>query len=128
MNSAETNSMPATTKTDSMSKVTPPPFYDSTVPSDSLNEKLNGLNTIPQGGEELLSGNDVTPLDMYSTRDNAGAKPKANSSNYGIDEFSGTFSYTAPIEFPAGRQNLGPIFSLNYNHQRATIGSMAGYG
>jgi RHS repeat-associated protein len=95
--------------------------------SDSLNQTLNGLNTSPIGGEELLSGNDVVPLDMYSTRDNVGAKPKV-STNYGIDEFSGTFSYTVPIEFPQGRQNLSPIFSLNYNHQRSTIGTMTGYG
>ncbi len=95
--------------------------------SDSLSQALQGLDTIPDGGITEINANEPVPLDMYSTRDNAGAKPKVGS-NYGIDDFSGTFSYTAPIEFPAGRQNLSPIFSLNYNHQRAAIGSVTGFG
>ncbi|PIS04710.1 MAG: hypothetical protein COT81_04980, partial [Candidatus Buchananbacteria bacterium CG10_big_fil_rev_8_21_14_0_10_42_9] len=59
--------------------------------------------------------------------DNAGLTPR-NSGNFGVDELTGTFSFTYPITFPPGRAGMQPNLALQYNHQLKNVGSMVGYG
>ena len=76
----------------------------------------------------LLDNEDQTPLDMYANRDNAGLKPEKQSGEYNVDQFTGLFSYNYPLQIPAGRANLQPSVSLQYNHRQTNLGSMIGVG
>src|SRR3989339_2057701 len=76
----------------------------------------------------LLDAPGVTPLDMYDNRDNAGKKPSDQVGQYNVDEFTGLFSYSYPLQIPTGRNNLQPTVNLQYNHRQQNLGSFVGFG
>lgn len=76
----------------------------------------------------LTTGDENVPSGTYDNRDNSGAQPSEQIGKYSVDEFTGVFSYSVPIELPQGRAGLQPDIALNYNHRQHNLGSMVGYG